>query len=309
MKKFVVKLLIFIALIIGFDFILGSIFSRFYFKVKSGTIFTANYAIRDCKEDILLLGASEISHHFISNTIKDSIGLSCYNLGMDGLNIYFQYAVFQEIVKRHAPKILILSTNTLSDAEKQSVATIESLLPYCERYNAIKKMVIDADSTEKFKLLSNSYPYNSLIIKIFQGLIIKEPKTNGYEPLWGSGINLRLNTNPQRLNTTPKSINYFSDLVILAKKSGCKVYIVQAPRYQINNSAEDQLLFTSLSDKHKVPFLNYLPDTKFTNHPEYFKDGAHLNNQGAEILTNMLIADLKKDNKLNQNSGNDALVQ
>ena len=308
MKQFVVKLLIFIALLTGIDFIAGSIFSRFYYKVKSGTIFTANYAIRDCKEDILLLGASEISHHFISNTIKDSLGLTCYNLGMDGLNIFYQYAVFQEIVKRHPPKILILSTNTLSDAEKQSGGAIESLLPYCERYNAVKKVVFDADSTEKFKLVSKSYPYNSMVIKIIQGMISKEPETNGYKPLWGSDINLRLNINPQKLNTTPKSINYFSDLIKLAKKSGCKVFILQAPRYQINNSAEDQLLFTSLSDKCKVSFLNYLPDTIFTNHPEYFKDGAHLNNQGAEILTNKLIADLKKDNKLNQNPSNDVLV-
>jgi len=295
MKQFAVKLFIFILLLIGIDFIIGTIFSKYYFKIKSGTIFTANYAIRDCKEDILLLGASEISHHFISNTIKDSLGLTCYNLGMDGHNIFYQYAIFQEIIKRHTPKILIISTNSLTDAEKKTGGSIESLLPYCEGYPTVKNMVIDTDSSEKIKLLSKSHPFNSMAIKLIQGLINEEPKTNGYKPLWGNSINLELKTNPQKLNATPRSINYFSDLITLAKKSGCKVYILQAPRYQINNSIEDQILFTSLSDKYKVPFLNYLPDTIFINHPEYFKDGAHLNNQGAEILTNMLIGDLKHD--------------
>ncbi len=278
-------------LAICIDFIIGCVFTNLYFKVKSGTIFKTNYSIKDCREDILILGASEISHHFKSNLIEDSLGLSCYNLGMDGLTIFYEYPVFREIIKRYKPKIVIISATAMED----DVADIKSLLPYCRKYNSVNSFVIEADPAERYKLLSRSYPYNSQVFRIIQGLIIEEPKTNGYYPLAGSRAYLKLKTAPDKLLTTPKSIDYFTALLTLAKKSGCKVYIVQPPRYQINSIPEDQMLYKTLSEKSEVRFLNYLPDTTFINHPEYFKDNSHLNNTGAELFTRKIIEDLAKD--------------
>lgn len=295
MKKLIYKAFILISLIIAVDLILGTILSKMYFHVKSGTIYKVNYAFRSCNDDILLMGASETYHHLISNRIKDSLGLSCYNFGIDGEKIVYQYTLFEQIVKRHKPKILILSFTTIEDQE--GATTVTSLLPYCKDYSDVKETVIENVPSEKYKLLSKTYPYNSLLFKIIQGNIAAEPKTNGYLPLTGTNPYLKLVTNPDKIEKTSRSINYFIKLIELAKRSGCRVYIFQAPRYEINSSREDQQLYTSICNTHNVTPLNYLSDTTFLNHRQYFRDHSHLNNPAAEILTDKIIVRLRDDLK------------
>lgn len=276
------------------DFIIGAVLHQFYFKVKSNTLFKTNYAIRECKEDVLLFGASETAHHLISNKIKDSLGLSCYNLGVDGLNIIYQYAVLQEVLKRYTPKIVVISATTVSEDK----STVKSLLPYCRDYPDIKNIVFENDLSQKNKLLLKSYPFNSLLLKIFQGMMTPESKTNGYLPLTGSNPGMLKGEKPFKLDTSQTVINYFTEAIKKAKHAGCRVYIFQAPRYQVNH-VEDQFFIKEISEKYQVPFLNYLSDTAIVNHREYFKDGSHLNNTGAQLLTNKFIKDIKADLKTN----------
>ncbi|MFZ4058421.1 MAG: hypothetical protein ACOYKE_09785 [Ferruginibacter sp.] len=293
MKKIALKISFFLLLVAAADYCIGWILARAYTTAKSGNIAKANYAINACKEDIVFIGASDVTHHIISKNIADSLQMSCFNLGIDGLNSYFQLGVLQSILKRYTPKIIVISTNILADSDVKTKADIKSLLPYCNNHPAIKALVTKTDSSEQFKLWSKCYPYNSLLLDILQGNIKSEPNTFGYKALYGTNAALQLNTNPPALNFTKQSLENFKVMLAAAKQQKCAVYIFQAPRYQSVAHAQDQALLLSLANEYKVGFLNYVTDTAFINHRNYFKDAAHLNNSGATLLTQKIITVLK----------------
>lgn len=297
MKKFLLKAVIFLVLLVGMDAALGSVFSYFFYKVKSGTIFATTYAVKDCREEILFIGSSETSHQFISTMVTDSLGMSCYNLGEDKVNIVYQYATFRETIKRYTPKVIVLSSTVISDEEKEAVSSVKSLLPYTQKFEEVKDVVTDAYPMERMKLLSKSYPFNSLVIKIALGLVVDEPETRGYRPLWGTSPFLTLESNPPSLNPTVRSTKYFTDLLERARRAGCRVYIVHAPLYKVKTSQEDVRFFSEMSEQYGATFLNYVADTTFIHHPEYFSDEEHLNNDGARQLTAKIIHVLARDVK------------
>jgi hypothetical protein len=284
-------LFVFIIVFLIVDFGLGIVLNKVYFKVSTGTIAKANYGFKFCNEDILLFGASEVSHHFISNTISDSLHLSCYNLGMDGYRITYQYPLLQTVTDRYSPKIIVISTTQLSGKKMEP----SLMYPYYKNSPYVKNVLNKLDVFNKYRLMLNSYAYNSQILGIVYGLHAASVGLNGYIPLYGTNKFLTLNTKPSEITTSPESIAYFEDFLKLAKSKATLVYVFMSPKYQINNSKSDSILIKAICDRNHVSCLDYLNDTTFSQHPELFKDAVHLNNKGAEILTNKLIATIRAD--------------
>ncbi len=291
MKTFITKLCVFIFLFFAIDFCVGVLLNKIYYKVNSGTISKANYGFKFCKEDILIFGASEVAHHFISNEIADSLHLSCYNLGMDGYTITYQYPLLQTIVSRYSPKVIMISTSQLSG----KMIEPSLMYPYYNSSSSVREVLDKADVYNKYKLKLNSYIFNSLLLGIIDGILAKAPATNGYIALYGKAKFLSLNTNPSEIKATTESINYFASFLKLAKSTGALVYVFSSPKYQINHKKSDSVLVKSICDRNGVKYINYLTDTSFIKHPELFKDGVHLNNDGAEIFTKKIIDLIKKD--------------
>lgn len=273
--------------------ILGEILEISFFKAKSGTTFNTIYGIRDCNEEILIMGDSEVKHGIISNLLKDSLGLSCYNLGFDGHKIYYQYAMLREILKRYTPQVIIISTSAASEVE----VTITPLFPFYEKYSQVKKTILEIAPVEKYKLISNAYAYNSLIIKIIQGLVYSEPKSNGYDPLYTKQHNISLEKISETKNylvpSSPRSLNYFEKFIRLATSSGCKVVVMNPPKLWHNALHNHEFTLNEIISRNQVIYLDYENDPSFEFHHEIFYDAEHLNHQGAELLTNRIIKDLK----------------
>lgn len=295
MKNWVTKLLIFVIIFIGIDQFCGLMLYRQFNQVKSGSIYTTNYALRASNEDIVIFGASEVSHGLISNQIRDSLDMTCYNMGIDGESIYYQYAVLRELLKRYHPEIVIISTNILHEDKR---TTIASLYPYYYHYDDIRDVVREVESTEKYKLLIKSYAFNSLMIKLLDGLITEDSGTNGYKPLLAVNKNLQPKETPYRLNITDSSLKYFIKFLESCKEAECKVYVIETPKYRSNSDDAQNQMIKKLLEQHSVTYLDHADDTTFNNHPELFKDKPHLNNDGAVIYTNLIIEQIQQDNRL-----------
>ena len=290
MKNFLIKAISFSLLFILIDIVVGQIFDRFYFKVKSGNIYKSNYSLTDCNEDILIMGASEVSHSFISRQIEDSLGLTCYNLGMDAQNIYYQYAMLEQIVKRYTPKIIVISTYIIEEDE----VTVNTLFPYFSKNKDIAAIVNDIAPKERIKLISKIYTYNSQILKILKGLIIPEPPTNGYMPINTTGMAMKLDTIPFTASTSARTLRYFEKYLKLALQAGSMVVVVATPKYLYELNNEFPIDLNDGIYYNNVLHLVYENDTAFVNHPEYFRDKINLNHTGAQIFTARLISDLEE---------------
>jgi len=289
MKTFVTKLIILLGLFICIDQLCGIAFDKFYDQVKSGTIYKTNYALRESTEEIVIFGASEVSHSLISNQIRNRMGMTCYNMGLDGQSIYYQYAVLNELLRRYSPKIVIISTNILHENRTTNIA---SLFPYYYKYINIRNLIREVEPSERIKLLIKSYAYNSLIIKVIEGNIRVEPETNGYIPLFAEGNDMQLDTTPYRFNITDITLEYFLKFIEACKEANCKVFVIGTPKYFTNIDIDQHQMIKKLLDEQSIDFLDFTTDTTFTNHPELFKDKPHLNHNGAIIFTDMVIDEI-----------------
>lgn len=296
MKRFLVKIILLIILFFSIDYLFGLSFERLYFKVKSGTIYSTVYGLRECHEDILLMGASQVSHNFASRQIEDSLGMTCYNLGLDAHNIYYQYAILREILDRYIPSVIVITTDVIAENER----TINSLFPLRKRYERMEDIIFDISPGEKYRLMSDSYAYNSLLIKIIQGMIVKEPATNGFKPIFERNPHIRKEEIDTTNYSSKRTLGYFEKFIDAAKASGCFVVVVNTPKYVDCSIKKGPSFLTEIIDRNKVLYLDYECDTTYGKHPEYFKDKVHLNDSGAEIFTANFITDLKKNIELNK---------
>jgi hypothetical protein len=290
MKVFLVRLAVLAVLFFTIDYFAGKMLEKGYYHVKSGTIYQSIYGLESSKEDILILGASEVKHGMISSQFEDSLGLSCYNLGFDGNNIYYQYALLREILKRHKPGIVVISSTIAAENEN----TVVSLLPLSKKYSQIREMVSEISPLEKVKLLSNAYAFNSLTLNIIQGHLAPEPPTKGYRPLFEGEKNMKLESRDYVIETSARSLEYFGKFINLAKSAGCKVVVVNTPKYFINlNFHKTTDIKTLVQDAH-ITYLDYENDTTYINHRDMFYDGVHLNHKGAVSFTGHFISDIRQ---------------
>lgn len=293
MKKILLKGAILLLLIILTDLLIGQIFRGLYYKVRSGSVYNITYGLRDCLDEVLIMGDSEVKHGLISNMITDSLAMSCHNLGLDGNNIYFQYGVLKELLKRYTPEIIIISESIALEAE----SSVTSLFPYYKDFPEVRNTILEIAPGEKIKLLSKAYTYNSLILKIIPGIIRAEPDNGGYSPLISGQNRMNYDLVPDTVyfkgKSTIRSRSYFEKFIRLAVSSGCKVVILNAPRYSYVLYNEGSTI-DRIVEGEDVIYLEYENDTIFTGHPDYFYDEFHLNHKGAVMLTNQVIADIRE---------------
>jgi hypothetical protein len=66
-KRLILILIMFIVL----DIVIGRMLGWGYRNVKSGDIADVNYGVFKCDEEVLFMGASEISRSVVSNLVSD----------------------------------------------------------------------------------------------------------------------------------------------------------------------------------------------------------------------------------------------
>jgi lysophospholipase L1-like esterase len=94
----------------------------------------------------------------------------------------------------------------------------------------------------------------------------------------------------------------FKAFVDDCRNAGTRIVIISSPRYIIfHEKEESNAMIDQIAREKKVDYLDFVNDTTFTNHREYFDDDAHLNYRGAEFFTNTVLNRLDSLKPLQQN--------
>lgn len=101
------KVLLFAVLILGIDVAVGGTLSHMVSQTKGGENGRNNYICDEVNADILIFGSSWAIHHYNPVILSDSLGMTCYNCGMDGNGIILNYGRYQMICQRYLPKVII----------------------------------------------------------------------------------------------------------------------------------------------------------------------------------------------------------
>ena len=292
MRSFVLKLLLAIVIVIVADQAIGVGLSYMRRHAGSGSAKDIEYTTHECKDDVLIFGSSRAMHHYVPSIIKDSLGLSCFNCGKDGMSIFYNYGRWQLSRKHHTPKVIIYDYSVfdheISPAENNRFQV--ELRPYCNDPD-IRRLLKDTDPTELVKNQSHLYRNNSKILQLVAGFLRREKLGDGYYPLKGE-INHFYEIKMKKEVDSLK-YRYLEKFIQDAQHDGIKVIFMTSPYYDGKNATCPQEI-QALFKKHHVDFYDNEDLEGFTLNKKYFKNMQHLNQEGAAAYTKIVVGEIKK---------------
>jgi len=307
-SQFMYKLLLLFLILVTVDFMVGELIHFAFSRQKSGALYRTGYSMDSTTADILIFGSSTANHSYDTKIFRNGIpGQTTYNCGNAGSSIFYHYSVLSSVLKRYTPKIIILDfvsgefRYVLRHYDKLSY-----LLPFLKNHEDIQPIINLKSPFEKFKLVSNTYPYNSLLLSIMGGVFnihsTNRVEDNGYvalEGVWNSEIKVDSIKHDYAMDSN--KIHYFKEFINICINADTKLIISCSPSYKIKQHEDISLkLGKSISGMKGVEFIDFSNDTSFTNHRQLFRDVAHLNKKGAEKFSEIFVSKIMSDNQLNK---------
>ena len=286
------------------DWCVGTWNERMYYKAQYGILHRQTYCLKSSEDKVLILGSSRAAHHYVPQIIEDSLGISCYNVGSDGMCIYYHYAVLASYIHRGAiPKVVILevmpSDVSVSGGDVFSLeAAMDRLAPHYGEVPAIDSLFLLKGWKERLKLCSKTYRYNSKLVQAIKCNYIPWPEDRGYEALNGVLDSVLFEKEAHKrarqhsYEIEPMKIEYLKKTITLCKQNGIELFMAWSPYYKYREDVERVNMIRDLALQQGVQFLDYHDDPQF-QYARYFQDAGHLNDTGAKRYTEKVVSKLK----------------
>jgi hypothetical protein len=297
--NFLYKLGIIVMGILITDYAVKKIGNKFYSSISYATQEGRTYyAIKKAQPEVLILGSSTANHHYATPDIKNVLHYSVYNAGRDGRGLLYHSCIMNSIINKHIPKIIILEIGR-DDLFGEWNNRVDVLRPFYYNDSLIRATINGNSKTERIKMLSNMYRYNSILPRlIFAPLQNKQINLDGYTPLIGGE-----NPKPHEIKIVNETrngplsqicvdrLNYMIDI---ANRHHINFIVVLSPnciKYYGDNQSLNAI--KRICEQKKILFIDNSQSEYFFNHSELFIDIYHLSNIGAEIYTKMFLEQIK----------------
>ena len=146
---------------------------------------------------------------------------------------------------------------------------------------------------------SKMYRYNSRWVEILIDYVhpISNARSDGFEPLRGTMDKMKIRTGTEEESVEqyyydPVKLDYLGKLV--EEASGSKLLFVVSPIWYGMDSRQFEPVIRLCQEKG-IPFYDFSNDPKYVHCDEYFKDGNHMNERGADEFTRDLMKYLRKE--------------
>lgn len=261
---------------------------------------------KNVDDDLIIYGSSRSFVHINPEILDEELNVNSYNLGLNGHKIKFQkYRHDLALSNNLKPKnvIINLDINALIDVEPYSARQFLPML-FFNKYlydllddsldiskwdlfiPLIRYREFDMKPSEFFMEMYKVYMYSNYDqYKRKKGFI-------GNESDWEPGVS--------KCENIKLSVNRIQDLIDIIedlKKINANIILINSPEYitQIESEINRQEiidLYTKISDKYNIPFIDYSNDS-INYQKDLFYNTDHLNAKGANIFTKKLVEDIK----------------
>ena len=299
-KKIAIGVLGFCVLLIAADWSVGTWSEKMYYKSKYGIFHRQIYCLTESQDELMIMGSSRAAHHYVPQIFEDSLGMSCYNAGSDGMCIYYHYGILASRIQRDCPPKMVILEVIGTDAEVSQGATfsldaaLDRYAPHYGEFAEIDSMFAINGWKEKVKLVSKTYKYNSKLVQSIKCNYISWPEDRGYEAL--NGV-MKITEGEQAADVlAPSSVEpnieerklvYLQKFIDDCKDNNIELVMCYSPYYgqPIPKSIR---MIEELAEKNGVKFFNYGDDVRFQK-PEFFQDASHLNDTGAKEYSKEIV--------------------
>jgi hypothetical protein len=251
--------------------------------------------------EVVISGSSRALHHYVADSLGTMLGARVYNLGRDGAwGGLYQYGAAAILLRHGTPRLWILDVFPQSYSEPEVRDYLSCFLPYVDQEPAAAEVAVQRSRWERIRMLSKTYPYNSLLVSLLAPKLGKaaHPR-DGYLELMGV---MAVDTThaPQAPKGSgpfprdPLKMKYLRKAIALLKSHGVEVIAVRSPQFVAGEAAraQDRRIRADCARVYgelRVRYLDFSP----LDHPEYadarlYQDAEHLNGTGALRFTRAL---------------------
>ena len=291
MKRLLIKSIIFLTILLGIDICLGIGIGEIAKTTKGGDTYPERYIADTATEEIIIMRSSRATHHYIPSLFEEAFNQSCYNAGTDGNGIILMYGKYKMLTERYEPNIILYDIHDFDIKTDDKTKYLGRMKIYFGK-EYIKNIFNDVDWKEKTKMeLSRLYWYNTQITSIIlNSTISKIRSTDGYLPL-----NKTIDYDPEPLtieHCEPDSLKlHYIEQLIKDCEGKQKLFFTISPNYFRTDISKYKPII-ELCKKHDIPILDHSNDSIFIEKKELFQDRIHLNHEGAEIYTCIIIQEM-----------------
>lgn len=296
MTRFFIKCAIFVALVFLVDLAFGFVMKSALTTTTKGDWGRRNYILNETHEDILIFGSSRAIHHYDPNIFEDSLQMTCCNCAEDGSGILLHYPRMEAILERYQPKMVIYDLIPQYDFWNfGEINSLGRLRPYSDIL-PVSKFIEDIDKTEKLKLCSSLYKFNSSFVEILQQRFSSASMSSAkftYGAL--EGVLDSVTSKDSEFDGDGLDFvkfKYLNEFVDLCQKHGVKMIFTASPWYKMEYQDAYGPIEKMCKEKN-ILFLNHNFDTYFNNDKHYFHDAAHMNRHGAEVFSSVIAHEIK----------------
>lgn len=300
MKKYLIKIALLFVIIILCDYAFGIGMDYVVNHISVGGQGRDNHICNESAEDILVFGSSRAIHHYNAKMMEDSLHMTCYNCGNDGSGIVLSYGRLLMVKERKTPKIIIQDVESTFDLlENDNHQYFDWLKARYDR-NGIHEIFDTIDPTEKYKMMSHIYRYNTKFVQnlfVYLTSISTDAGIKGFRPLEGELDTMKINK--KKMDADDNSYQFdkvklgFVNQFIEAA-GDAQIYFVVSPIWYGADTLQ-YLPIKNICRQRGIPFIDFSNDPKYVHQNKYFKNGTHLNSRGADQFTHDIIEILRKN--------------
>lgn len=281
MKKYIKHIILFAIIIAAIDFSFGLVCRLLTQNSKGGITEKIHYIITSLNEEVVIMGSSRAAHHYVSQLLTDSLGVTVYNAGFEGNGIIAAYGFLENILERHKPKVILYD---LSGYDIHTDDNTKYLTHLKEHYSPVVRNVFaDIDPGSPYKLQSNFYKYNSKFPRYIRDYCCPSEQFHlGYQPLFGKmkGVTEGRNMQADLIVDSIKS-HYLKAFIDLLKQNDIKLAFVVSPSYKNSYGKDFWEPIKLLCEKEEIPFWNFEFILGLSDDYTNFQDLVHLNDKVA----------------------------
>jgi len=298
MKKFIVRLLIIIAITFVADRGFGYVAKILYSRTTTTDEYKVNSVIYRMDDPVVFMGSSRAHHHYIPSIIGDTLQTGVYNAGLWGTrNTFFQYALLCNILQRYTPKTICWEIHPIDYLQTpfSSYETVDELAPFVNYSPECDALLKKSGQYYRCEV-SHLYRYNSRFVNLLVGLTSHASSSNkGYKAMSGIFDTAHATVIKDKFPypVSEEKVHYMQLFIDKCKEKHIQLILLYSPKFAV----EDPSLFNipdSLARKNGIPFINHYNMEGITGHPEYFYDWGHLNSNGAEKYSPIIASELKQ---------------
>ena len=271
----------------------------------------------EINSDVVVYGSSRAWVHISPKILTDSLGLSAYNLGVDGHSVCLQKLRHEQFLKyNRPPEVVIYSLDFFTLRKKVGFYNYQQFFPY---------MIFDEDiyrGSQSFDFFDRSdfvlplIRYSHQSSELFDALydlyvkdtVIPYRRDRGYKGedlIWDESVRIDKGGKAINLKMGLDEKKWFESILDDYNRLGVQVVFVYSPEHlsaqnYVLNRDEVLSVYKSYAQEYNIPFLDYSSSTLCKDSSNFY-NSVHLHQKSAEEFSRLLASDLmgfiKTENK------------